>query len=101
MKRLPRRFDAPMKALRELSESKNEKIRLQAALRMSDILLAHLESEQRTLIAIERAVARQRESEAMVQPYGTDTPASALEDVDTFIARIKAEQQQRENQANE
>jgi hypothetical protein len=74
MTRLPRRFDVPMKALRELATSKNEKVRLQAVLRMSDILLAHLQSEDRAAIAIERAAARRAEAEA-----GTDQPASLPE----------------------
>ena len=100
MTRLPRRFDSPMKVLRELANSKNERIRLQAAMRMTDILLSHMEAEQRATVATERAAARRAEAEASAQP--NTTPASAEESLDVFLTRIKAERDgQRQSQIKE
>ena len=62
MRRLPRRYDAVMKTLRELTASRNERIKLQAALRMSEILLQYEQSQERIAIAGERAAARKAEA---------------------------------------
>jgi len=82
--RLPRRFDAVMKSLRELSSSKSERVRLQAALRMSDILLEHQRSQERVAIALERAAVRRAEAEP---PEAT---GAVRESAEEFIARVTA-----------
>lgn len=88
MSRLPRRFDAPMKVLRELANSRSERVRLQAAMRMTDILLAHLDAEQRVTIAVERAAARKAEAEASVIPPMAPAP-SAEERARAFLASVR------------
>ena len=89
--RLPRRFDKAMRVLGELSESKSERVRLQAALRMSDILLEHQRSEERKAIAKERATARKAEATGVADSEGVTPPAqpSAEERARAFIASLK------------
>lgn len=82
-----------MRTLRELAQSKNEKIRLQAVLRMSDILLAHLQSEERAAIAIERAAARKAEAGVTPQPAAPTT----AETTEEFLRRIRAESREESN----
>ena len=54
-----------MKTLRELMRSRSDKVRLQAAMRASEILLEHQRSEERIAIATERAAARKAEAEQL------------------------------------
>jgi hypothetical protein len=77
-KRLPRRFDATMKALRELAQSKSERVRLTAVLRLSEILLEHQRSLERIAIAKERAEAR-REARLAEANCKQESPAERLE----------------------
>lgn len=97
-----------MRTLRQLAGSKSERVRLQAALRMADILLAHQESEERREIAGERAAARRAIAEfnqptSQVDMTGAlDTPMSveeesrtqplpenALRDAQEFLQRVR------------
>jgi hypothetical protein len=59
-----------MRILRDCAQSKNERVRLQAALRMADILLNFDQSQERIAIAAERAAARRAEAENV-----SNTPA--------------------------
>lgn len=84
-----------MKVLRELAKSRNERVRLQAALRMSDILLEHQRSLERIAIAKERARARLAGAEGQPTPSepedSTEAPAapqSAEEAARAFLAKI-------------
>lgn len=89
--RLPRRYDDVMKTLRGLLASKAERIRFQAAMRMSEILLEHQRAEERVTIATERAAARKTESEAAEQPDAQPVQQNAEEAARAFLARIKGE----------
>lgn len=87
-----------MATLTELSKSKNEKTRLQAAMRMSDILLAHQEAEQRVAIAAARAAARKAEAASSAACGSTaamaETPAShqdAANRARAFLASLDAD----------
>lgn len=79
-----------MRTLRELAESKSEKVRLQAALRMSEILLEHQRIEERRDIAIERAAARKAEAEA-----STETPPEKAETAEDAAERFIERHRQR------
>jgi hypothetical protein len=93
--RLPRRYDHVMKTLRSLMASKGERIRFQAAMRISEILLTHQQAEERLTIAAERAAARK--AEAAEQRANPGVPESAdpvsredaIRQAQEFLARIK------------
>lgn len=78
-----------MKTLRGLMNSKSERVKLAAALRAADILLAHQEGEERAAIAIERAAARKAEAEAAERPDAVPAPLSAEEAARAFLAQIR------------
>jgi len=87
--RLPRRYDDVMKTLRGLLDSKTERIRFQAAMRMSEILLEHQRAEERVTIATERAAARKSEAEAGADAGDEATaPQTAEEAARAFLASI-------------
>lgn len=86
--RLPRRFDAVMKTLRELMTSRNERTRLAAVLRASEILLEHQREETRAAVAMERAAARKAEAQATGQPGALPAPQSAEEAARVFLASL-------------
>ncbi|WP_158788596.1 hypothetical protein [Granulicella sp. L46] len=78
-----------MKTLRELAASRNERIRLQAALRMSEILLHFEQSQERIAIAGERAAARKAEAiEKPGQGAHPHEPARARESAEEAAERF-------------
>lgn len=80
-----------MKTLRGLLSSKSERIRFQAAMRMSEILLEHQRAEERVTIAGERAAARKAEAIAPEQSDAPLVPEAAEDAARAFLARIKGE----------
>jgi len=88
--RLPRRYDATMETLKELMASKNERVRLQAALRATEILMEHDRSIERQAIATERAAARKAEAEAgLPVSMEPEEAEPKKETTDEFLARIR------------
>lgn len=89
--RLPRRFDATMKTLRALMNSKSERVRLAAVLRTSEILLEHQRGEERAAVAVERAQARRAEAEAAGDAEEvSEVQQTQVEALDALLARINA-----------
>ena len=93
--RLGRRYDAVTQYLRRVISNENfkETLRLQAALRLSEILLEHDRSEARKEIARERMAARQAEASSVPEtPMQTSsapqlTQEQALKEAKAFLAR--------------
>lgn len=91
--RLPRRFDAVTKFLREyIADTRNlEKRRLDAAIRLADIYMEHDRRTERREVALAKKVEAETRDASTVQTMDTATTAvveSPEEAARRFLARI-------------
>ena len=82
--RLPRRYDAVTKTLRELMETGNNRVKESAAMRLSEIYLEHDRSCERKEIA--RARAESRLEIAALEKAGVSTPESVEQPAESVDA---------------
>jgi hypothetical protein len=92
--RLPRRYDATVKFFKHTlaNEKISHRVRLQAAMRLSDILLEHDRTINRKELAQERAAARQGEPQEPAEPEQEHHPLSpeqAEREAIAFLERSK------------
>lgn len=93
--RLPRRYDAAAKFFRQTiaNEKIGHRVRFQAALRLSEILLEHDRAELRKELARERASGRSGEPPEPSEPTQAEprqlTPAEAEQEARAFLERLR------------
>jgi len=88
--RIGRRYDALTKYLKEViaDPSRGHRVRMQAAMKLADILLQHDQAEARRELAELRAAGKQSDEGQTGEGETADTPA-AEESVDERLRRLR------------